>query len=334
MTVEPVPEINDRFQNRFDIKDIISRINKLQDKQKIHILEILQTNAVEFTKNANGYFFNFVSLSDTVADKICKCLDLIEANTDLVREMDRRRNELLTYYKRLIEERLQRSILKRKNDYIRQLQVSKPECNINANIQRVFKIRRKQSSYVATQLAEDTGKHPDVMAKELLKRRCVYAKDGVYQRILTVIKTSQSKRSRVSNDADHDGPESSIAIAEGSIVNDDDDLDVGSIAEDIAEGGSIDDLEYGDVDGDVDGDDGSMELQDVDLDDVAEGSIEVLEEAEGFVEDIEDAGEGSIDVLDAETEMEILYYKNMLSKHGYEFDDNKRCFLVEQEYIY
>jgi small subunit ribosomal protein S4 len=73
---------------------------QLQEKQKVHILNILRTNEIEFTKNSNGYFFNFMSLNDQIIEKICTCLDLIESNTDLVREMDRRRNELLVYYKK------------------------------------------------------------------------------------------------------------------------------------------------------------------------------------------------------------------------------------------
>lgn len=98
----------------FDIKDIISRISRLNQKEKVHILNILYTKNIEFTKNANGYFFNFLNIENDVIEKICNCLTLIEENTDLIKEMDRRRTELLQYYKLLIEERLQNNLQKEK----------------------------------------------------------------------------------------------------------------------------------------------------------------------------------------------------------------------------
>ena len=106
-----------------DIRDIISRISKLNSKEQLHILNILKTNNIEFAKNSNGYFFNFINIDNDILLKICKCLELIEGNTDLLKEMDRRRNELLTYYKKLIEDRLNASIKKKRDEYVKRLMI-------------------------------------------------------------------------------------------------------------------------------------------------------------------------------------------------------------------
>ena len=56
-----------------DIKDIISRVNKLDNKEKLHVLNILKTHNVDFTKNTNGYFFNLTSVDEEIVIKILKC---------------------------------------------------------------------------------------------------------------------------------------------------------------------------------------------------------------------------------------------------------------------
>ena len=55
-----------------DVKNIIFRINQLSHKEKHHILNILKANNIEYTKNTNGFFFNFLKIKDDTVDKIIK----------------------------------------------------------------------------------------------------------------------------------------------------------------------------------------------------------------------------------------------------------------------
>ena len=90
-TEEMEIQIHDNLNTKFDIeedsfhiKDVIQRISKLQNKEKIHILNILRMSKVEFTKNSNGYFFNFLNIDKNIINEICNCLDLIETNNILL----------------------------------------------------------------------------------------------------------------------------------------------------------------------------------------------------------------------------------------------------------
>ena len=40
------------------LRDLISNIKRLTIKEKHHILSIFKKYNIEYTKNANGYFFN------------------------------------------------------------------------------------------------------------------------------------------------------------------------------------------------------------------------------------------------------------------------------------
>ena len=130
-----------------DVKNIISRINKLSPKEKYHILNILKANNIEYTKNTNGYFFNFLKIDNNTLNKTIKCLELIEKNCNLIKEMDTRRNELIKYYKEIIEERLKISLEKNKNEYTIFLLLKKHKSNIEYNIKRIFHIKKNKQYY-------------------------------------------------------------------------------------------------------------------------------------------------------------------------------------------
>ena len=104
-TSENEIENQTNFKERsFIIKDIIQRIGKLQKKEKMHILNIFKSHKIDFTKNSNGYFINCFTVSDNVIQKIHDCLELIEKNSDLIKDNERKRSELISFYKRILEE--------------------------------------------------------------------------------------------------------------------------------------------------------------------------------------------------------------------------------------
>ena len=63
-----------KISHDIDIKDVISRINRLNIKEKNHILNILRMTKIDYTKNANGYFFNLLQIDIDILEKICNCL--------------------------------------------------------------------------------------------------------------------------------------------------------------------------------------------------------------------------------------------------------------------
>lgn len=296
----------------FDIKDIIARISKLNTKEKIHILNILHTKNIEFTKNANGYFFNFLNIDDDIIQKIYDCLILIEENTDMVKEMEKRRNELLQYYKLLIEERLQNNLQKKRNDYIKKL-ILKPYTEITLVKKRKNLINKK---YINTNI--DT----DILIKEHLKSKFKYTKNSVYHRLVTSIKLSKTNNKTKNKNDDNETDIKS-------------NYDIDNTVDDISEiENNLDDYNISDND-DIETDIKSdydtcsmIDKESVIVDEIDEGE-EIDEVIADEIDDVDDEAEADIDYK----KMEFLYYKKLLNKQGFVFDENKECLLVKQEYI-
>jgi hypothetical protein len=288
-----------------DVKDIIVRISKLHDKEKIHVLNILKSNNIQFTKNSNGYFFNLLELDSCIILKICECLDLIEKNVDLIKDMDKKRYDLLLYYKKLIEEKLKQNMNKKKDDYIQCL-ILKKESNISMNFNRSCKFK-KIKKFAHYNMENDTGVHPDVIVREYIKLKFKYPKNSVYSRILSNLKNKK--------------PQESVA---NEVENSENDFDnIIEVDENISEvGDSLDDV---DVDAEVEVDIDIDIAADIDVD-VLEDDIDLIEEKQSIEED------DTVDQEDTQ-DMKILYYKKLLNKQGFIFDDNKDCLLIYQEYI-
>lgn len=285
-----------------NIKDIILRINKLNAKEQLHILNILKTHNVKFSKNSNGYFFNFIDINDDILDKIYKCLELIESNTDLLKEMDRRRNELLIYYKKLIEDKLNLNIKLKKDNYIQKLKLY--DNKIKMDIKRVNKIKKR----VYYDINKD--KDIDVVMKEYLKSRSKYKKDSVYYKIMGKIKTRKLFDNRKHETDDFE---------DGGYDIDKCESDMESIKDDIE---SIKD------DSDFIKDDFSEEEYNYNSEN---SDNEIYDEP--FQTGIEEDKLDDIYYEEKNIELEVDFYKKLLNKQGFIFDENKRCLLHLEEYI-
>lgn len=315
-TIDVIEEID-----TIGTKDIITRINKLSPKEKIHILNILKTKNIQFTKNTNGYFFNFLNIDKTIIEKICNCLDLIEKNTDLLREMNRRRNELLKYYRLLIEDKLQNNIKKKKLEYVNNI-LLKQYTNINCVIKRKQIIKRK-TTYLNSEIDSDT------LMKNYIKSRYKYEKDSVYHRILTCIKLIKSNKTTNKKYEDDDNDSGILLDKESGYDNVDIDADNESII-DVTEAES-----FG-VDQDIysiDEKDDDDDEKDIDEHDKFKDIIDVLLEKEECLNDDENDEVDKQISNEEKTEMEFLYYKTLLNKQGFVFDENKDVILMFQEYI-
>jgi len=292
---------------------MISRIGKLNQKEKLHILNILHTKNIEFTKNTNGYFFNFLNIDGDIIRKIYNCLILIEENTDKIKEMEKRRNELLQYYKLLIEERLQDNLLKKKDNYMKKL-ILKPYTEITLIKKRKNIINRKHINH---------NIDSDILIKEHLKSKLKYQKNSVYHRLVTSIKLSKSTKSKNKNDDDNDTSNDTVNI---DTVDDISEIDH-----------NLDDYNLSDNDDNDNDNDDDNNIDDISTIISDNDDNENFDEEEGIDEVIE---VDEIDDIDEDInnsdykKREFLYYKKLLNKQGFVFDENKECILATQEYIH
>lgn len=305
-----------------DIKDIISRVNKLDNKEKVHILNILKTHNVDFTKNRNGYFFNLSSVNDEIVLKISKCLDLIESNRDLIRKIDKRRDELLEYYKKIIQEKISNKVKKMTEEYNKKLLLYKVETSIMMDIKNI-------SKRINTSIGD-----PDDMIKEYSKNLYKYEKNSVYANIISKIKAYNSSHRNL--DKKVKDRSEGYEDMEDMKFSDYNTMDDYYMNDDIIEDDMIDDMiDDSPIDNPVD----DENVDDISNDDEYEThcSDEVSYMDEVYNDNIEnddvEIDDEEVKKEDIEMETNINYYKNLLSKKGYSFDDNKNCMLGYQEYI-
>lgn len=324
-----------------DIKTTIERINNLTIKEKLHILSILKNHNVDFTKNINGYFFNLANIDKNILGKICRCLDLIEKNRDLISEMDKRRTNLLNYYKNLINDTLKQNVQKRIDEYNDFIKLQNQ--NNWTDITLMFK---KKKFYRYTKLYnrdkyndEEFSNLIEKISKDYYKSINKYDKNSVYYRLLTNMKSFTNKNNMTYYESNDNYVDKTNEIEDN---NENEDVDI----------------ENGDGDGDVDIDidvDMDIEEQEYDINDDNEddNTDEINSEEEGEDEDEksdiednnsnQDCNEDNLEQLDEneinknnlddKTKQQLMFYKTLLNKRGYQFDDDKNCFLIVEEYI-
>ncbi len=294
-----------------DIKSLIFRINHLSHKEKNHILNILRANNIEYTKNTNGYFFNFLKIKDDTIDKLIKCLELIEKNYNLIKEMEKRRNDVIKYYKVIIEEKLKTSFEKRRNEYIKYLSLQNYETNINCDIKRVFQIKRNKK------FLTKNANQAELMLKEYHKSQTKFIKNSVYHRIYSTIKMNkrytEPKTEYESNDI----------VDNYNIIDENiDEIDNG---ENIENGEIVENIE---------------EIEDYNIsDDENENKSEIYYD-ELYSNNSEESDHETViskmsnkNKIKEKRETDMIYYKNLLNLQGFKFDDNKKCFLIKESYI-
>lgn len=280
-----------------DIKNVISRINRLTPKEKLHILNILKTHHAEFTKNSNGFFFNMTQVPDQVICKMQRCLELIEENRDVIKEMDQRREEILVYYRNLIEAKLRASLKERQQDYVNKLVLHPQSTAVTCHF--VQKHRPRQNELL----------DPDVLMKEHYKSQ-KFAKGSVLSRLMQRFKSNSitTHKRNVDKKAQEqytpqNEEEADEVVAE---LEEDDVVELSDIV-------SVDD--YVDDDVEVEGHESDVESETSDV-----SEIEQVETVENEVE---------VD----ESNRVLNYYKRILNQQGYKFDENVQCHLVCEPYI-
>lgn len=286
---------------QIDIHDIIVRVQKLTNKEKMHILSILQANHHDYSKNANGYFFNLSTVNPDVLQNILECLQLIEQNRGLLKELDKRRDELLAYYRTIIEEKLRVSYEQKLEKTKDMLSIKPVECNISTTITKVIPAK-----------FNTTDVDPDVLLQEYLKSK-KYTKGTVYHSILSKMRSEKTNMktfdgSKKCNDEyQFDGE-----------YNEDEDVYVPEGIEeeyvsDVHE--EVEDEYVSDVQSQL-----SNESVDTELSDHTECYSEH--------DDVPETTEQTTQLQNT-----MMYYRQLLNKKGFVFDKDMSCALVYQEYL-
>jgi hypothetical protein len=331
-----------KHNKQLNVNKIISKTKNLTDNEKRHILNILLTYKVEYSKNQSGYFFYLEKISNEIIDKILKCIDLIEEKSDLIYNLDKRRDEHLEYYKSLIENKLKETINLKKKALIDNLRL----------IEEPFYIIKKKTN----KKVQFTDEDPDKLMKEHLKKY-KYKKDSIYHRISQVMiqMSRKNKHRHVKEDRSGGGggEEDSKGSDGGGDIGGGDDIGGDEI------GGEIGGSEIGDDIGEIDD-----EIGDKIGDDISEDFNESeLEDNEYYNSDSDsdsddDSFDNTSDIDNTETEHtdtetqthtqtktrkikkktkissnELDYYKNLLKKGGFKFDDDKEVIMIKEKYI-
>lgn len=336
---------NDDFEI-YDIKNIINRINLLSNKEKMHIFKILKSYNINCSQNANGYFFNLSNMEKDVIDNIYDCLILIEKNRDIIKIMNEKREKMLNHYKNLIEDQLKETIKQKIHIYKDNLILKKENYSIKANIKK--KLKPKSLIYKKYKTID-----PDELIKIHIKTLNNFQKDSVYHRIHTKIKNKNRKKNyekiKESNEMDdtivnfENEEFNEIDEIEDDYDNnsmmDIDDLpdeklsaDIKSKSEEHSDMSECEDnIEIGieDIEGENDNlyyeneNDNDNTNQEIDHESVLETDVNLT--------DIHTKDE--LDENKKEFENKLLFFKNLLHKKGFQFDENEKCLLVKQEYI-
>ena len=322
------------------LRDLISNIKRLTSKEKYHILSIFKKYNIECTKNSNGYFFNLDKVDYTILDKICKCVNLIEEKRDLITSLDKKRESHLIYYKNLIENKLKETIFKKREEYISQLIITPSKQYIKKKYSNIVKVHNI---------------NPDVLMKSH-NSKIKYHKDSEYSRLTKRIYNLAKESSKSKNlnrdennggededggdgdgdgygdgygDGDGDGDRDCKSINDSksadesenntSKLKDSDDKSLEEEEEEEEEEGDSLYLDYDNETGNVTNDEYYNDTNScTDINEVTHGKRKIIR-IDKYKKDISPI-----------TCQEINYYKSLLRKSGFEFDDDK-CVKMKQE---
>lgn len=304
-----------------DTRSVISRIERLKPKEKVHIFSLLKKNGVDATKNSNGYFFNLGGLAQDTATELVECLELIEKNRDIISELDKRRETTLAYYQQLFAEKLQATVEKQRQEYLRTLAVHTDYVNVMCNVCRKYRFYNPATADL----------DPDALMREAAKK-VVYPKGSPYHRLMCRMRAL--KRGIASDDHNHttEGDDVSVNLEDASVeIEDHEGASVHSGGDADGDSGE-DDV---DVDPDAEAEQVDIELEPEDIrliDDVSQGDEEDvgLERSE---DDNEDDLEEAQDEIDKKREEDLRYFRQLLHQHGFQFKENSECLLLHQDYI-
>jgi hypothetical protein len=278
-----------------NIKLLIKQISCLEQTEKLHILNMLKSNNLPYTKNSNGYFFNLTRDNPIVYEKLVNCVKLINTNRELIKEMDAKREDTIKSYKQTIEQQIQKKI-----DYLKKVTRDK------------LVIKHGPTRLVIEQEYKPITDDPDTLIKrhhDSINKR--YKFNKLYAKL-------NKRRTRIKN-ADYTDYE--CTEREGNDYNE-------------CEGYDNDDLEdnYDIVsDCDVRDDGGGNDGNDVDEHDIEEDFVDDYDNDENDENDGVDGDDGVDGRFSIKTIVD--FYKRILEPMGIMFKEGNHDKLVFQEFV-
>lgn len=232
---------------------------------------------------------------------------MVEKNSNLLKEMDRRRNELLKYYSLLIEDKIKIKTKESRENYVNRLFI-KETSNITYTVHK--KITKRKNVF---SLDSDS----DVLIKNYIKSKSKYEKNTVYYRIMTSIKLTKmnkSKQKTRDNDDDDDN------LIDNEIMDLEEESNI-----DITEDNYSVNLDIDEIEDDNPYDD-NFKQDKLKPDKLLDNDD--IEELEDDLDDLDDQMSS-----EKKTESNFLYYKKLLNNKGFIFDENKNVMLQQEDYI-
>ena len=301
-----------------DIPNLITRISKLTLKEKKHIHRILIKNSVTYSKNLNGYFFNLGSADSNILELIKQCLELIEPNREFIKQLDVQREELRVKYTELIKERLLIRKFNNKNKYENMLTI-KPYSNLSIQFDKKTIIKRQ---------VKNENEDLEEIIKKYKKRNTNFSKNSLYYRILQKMKKKHTNKTKDEDDSQNT-PFDNYDINGNEEIEEIEEIEEMEAVEDLEEEiydetqEQIEEIEENNYIIEDDYDDNHSEKDD----DIEEFDIREFQKQENEVEK-------EVQFENSELKEQILYYRKLLNeKLGFQFDENKYCRLVYQDYI-
>lgn len=308
-------------------RKLVNNISILDHNERRHIFHILKKNNVAFTKNQNGYFFNFTNMEEKTLDMLEKCVDVIITHRQELQVLDEKRELQIKEFKEMISNTMKEKILRRTQEEIHKLKLIDNNVSISKNITRKINFKRK---YVDPNTIDNEMKQYSKPPK--------YPKNTVYWRLLQKI-NSRTK----SNTGKRENPD--VGEEKQSQVDDDiiDDIDYSDdLPDDKMTDEFDDDLDH-DIDVDLDlemedengEDDDDDEDQDENNEDQDDNDIDAKEENEEKEENEVFSKRGSRKKQKTKNEEfneKYLHFKTLLKTKGFTCIENSSK-LKEESYI-
>jgi hypothetical protein len=288
-----------------DKSQLISRISHLSVKEKSHVLNILRTNQSQFTKNANGYFFNLNEVSDVTLKQLEDCLILIEENREKIKALNHHRDKMIEQHKSMIEDKITKRYQDKRKEFISTITLQGLSTSITLDVSKKL-TKRLPNSYGTND--------PDEMIKIHQKRLNTFVKDSVHWRIFKTIKARTRKVNHnekadldfvTENDLDIDMENENELDIDANVSDNFEDLDVPELGEELDEASDIE------SENSIDNEPVSTEHDETYTFDELH-KIKIEEDL--FIK-------------------KINYYKQILKLKGFLFEENEKCFLTKESYI-
>lgn len=308
-------------------RKLVNNISILDYNEKRHIFHILKKNNVSFTKNQNGYFFNFTNIEEKILDVLEKCVDVIITHRQELQILDEKRDLQIREFKEMISKTMKEKIRKRNEEEIHRLKLVNLDSDIHKIITQRIRIKMK---FIDPNNIDNEMK--------LINKIPKYPKNTVYWRLSQKINTRT--RNNVSKAEVQEYDEKPIQVDDDmdDMIDYNDDLLDDKVSDDfdIDEDSGMNELDDNEIeDNEIDEEDVDDEIiidDEVDLDEIENDEMNLLDDNENGETTRKNTKRKSTKTKNDEFNEKYLHFKHLLKTKGFTcLENNSR--LKEETYI-